>query len=161
MTKITVLSDVKVGKRQPFTLDKFDDFFRLLPDRADSERSWTVDFVERKRHAAREAEPFKRQAAARQQEANRWRDELARLKKAKPKDAAAIAEADERIAAAVKEFRELTARAQAIEDAVYDLKAVNPNKQATRDERTPAELLDLIEQKGREVAEALAVLRGL
>ena len=25
------LSDVKVGKRQPFTLDKFDEFFRLLP----------------------------------------------------------------------------------------------------------------------------------
>lgn len=36
------LSDIKVGKRNPFTIDKFDDFFRLLPDRADSERSWTV-----------------------------------------------------------------------------------------------------------------------
>ena len=37
------LSDIKVGKRTPFTVDKFDDFFRLLPDRADSERSWSVD----------------------------------------------------------------------------------------------------------------------
>jgi type I restriction enzyme M protein len=36
------LSDIKVGKRTPFTLDKFDEFFKLLPDRADSERSWTV-----------------------------------------------------------------------------------------------------------------------
>ena len=36
------LSDVKVGKKTPFTMDKLDDFFRLLPDRADSERSWTV-----------------------------------------------------------------------------------------------------------------------
>lgn len=35
------LSDVKVGKKTPLTLDRFDDFFRLLPDRADSERSWT------------------------------------------------------------------------------------------------------------------------
>jgi type I restriction enzyme M protein len=37
------LSDIKVGKRTPFTIDKFDDFFRLLPARADSERSWSVD----------------------------------------------------------------------------------------------------------------------
>ncbi|MCL2153287.1 MAG: type I restriction-modification system subunit M [Oscillospiraceae bacterium] len=36
------LSDIKVGKRTPFTIDKFDDFFRLLPDRGDSDRSWTV-----------------------------------------------------------------------------------------------------------------------
>lgn len=36
------LSDIKVGKRNPFTLDKFDEFFKLLPERADSERSWTV-----------------------------------------------------------------------------------------------------------------------
>ena len=36
------LSDVKVGKKTPLTLAHFEDFFRLLPDRADSERSWTV-----------------------------------------------------------------------------------------------------------------------
>src|SRR5262245_61603672 len=36
------LSDVKVSKKTPFRLDRFDDFFRLLPERADSERSWTV-----------------------------------------------------------------------------------------------------------------------
>jgi type I restriction enzyme M protein len=36
------LSDVKVGKRSPLTLGHFDEFFRLLPDKADSERSWTV-----------------------------------------------------------------------------------------------------------------------
>jgi type I restriction enzyme M protein len=36
------LSDIKVTKRQPFTVDNFDGFFELLPTRADSERSWTV-----------------------------------------------------------------------------------------------------------------------
>jgi len=36
------LSDIKVGKRAPFTENKFDEFFRLLSDRADSESSWTV-----------------------------------------------------------------------------------------------------------------------
>ena len=50
------LADVKVGKRQPFTIDKFDECFRLLPKRADSERSWTVNFAERKQQATKEAE---------------------------------------------------------------------------------------------------------
>ena len=43
----------------------------------------------------------------------------------------------------------------------HDLKAVNPNKQADDDTRTPAELLDIIEQKGREVAEVVAALRAM
>lgn len=86
------LSDVKVGKKSPLTLDKFEEFFRLLPDRADSERSWAVS-----------------------------REEIERKN--------------------------------------YDLKAVNPNAKANQDTRTPDELLDLIEAKGRVVAEALAALR--
>lgn len=155
------LSDAKVGKRQPFTLDKFDDFFRLLPKRKGSERSWTVDFVARKKKAADDAAPFKKQATAKQQEANRSKEELAELKKAQPAPKQKIAEAELRIAELTKEARELAARAQDIEDAVYDLKAVNPNKQTEEDKRTPGELLDIIEQKGREVAEALAVLRPL
>lgn len=36
------LSDVKVGKKSPLTLAHFEEMFRLLPERADSERSWTV-----------------------------------------------------------------------------------------------------------------------
>ncbi|MHA2641796.1 MAG: HsdM family class I SAM-dependent methyltransferase [bacterium JZ-2024 1] len=36
------LSDIKVGKKSPLMLAHFEEFFRLLPDRADSERSWTV-----------------------------------------------------------------------------------------------------------------------
>ena len=40
------LSDVKVGKRSPLTLARFEEFFRLLPDRADSDRSWTVERAE-------------------------------------------------------------------------------------------------------------------
>ena len=54
--------------------------------------------------------------------------------------------------------RELAVRAQ---EAVYDLKAVNPNKQAEEDPRTPTELLNIIEQKGREVAAAVAALRSM
>jgi type I restriction enzyme M protein len=87
------LSDLKVGKTTPLTLDKFADFFQLLPTRADSEQSWTVTRGE-------------------------------------------------------------------IEAKGYDLKAVNPRAPKNEDTRTPEELIDLIEAKGREVAEALASLRS-
>lgn len=46
------------------------------------------------------------------------------------------------------------------EDSVYDLKSVNPHKKPIVDTRTPEELMDIIEAKGREVAEALAELRS-
>jgi type I restriction enzyme M protein len=59
-----------------------------------------------------------------------------------------------------KEARELRAKAKAIEDAVYDLKAVNPNSQIDEDTRTPEELIKIIEEKGKEVAEALALLKS-
>jgi len=88
------LSDIKVGKKTPLTLDRFEEFFRLLPDRADSDHSWTVT-----------------------------RDE--------------------------------------IERRGYDLKAVNPSAKSTADTRTPEELLEIIDARGREVADAIAVLRGL
>jgi len=88
------LSGVKVGKKSPLTLAHFEDFLRLLPERTDSERSWTVE-------------------------------------------------------------------RQAIEAKGYDLKAVNPHAKHDEDLRTPEELLDLIEAKGKEVAEAVAALRPL
>jgi type I restriction enzyme M protein len=34
---------LKVNKKTPFTRKPIEDFFRLLLDRADSERSWTVE----------------------------------------------------------------------------------------------------------------------
>ncbi|MGD0652501.1 MAG: hypothetical protein ABSA97_15400 [Verrucomicrobiia bacterium] len=46
-----------------------------------------------------------------------------------------------------------------IEDAAYDLKAVNPNAKNEEDTRAPEELLAVIEAKGREVSDALAKLR--
>ena len=36
------LSDLKVTKKQPLTIDRFDDFFALSATRGDSDRSWTV-----------------------------------------------------------------------------------------------------------------------
>ena len=37
------LTDIKVRKKTPLTLKHFEDFMRLVPRRADSELSWTVD----------------------------------------------------------------------------------------------------------------------
>jgi type I restriction enzyme M protein len=68
------LSDLKVRKKSPLTLAHFEEFFRLLPQRADSERSWTVDLDERKRRAAEEARPLRELSAAKAQEAVPWNE---------------------------------------------------------------------------------------
>jgi len=135
------LTDIKVRKKTPLTLKHFDEFLRLLPHRAESDLSWTVDMDERKRLAAEEARPFKEQAQKKAREAAECKD----------KDQAK---------ALTKESKEAAAKGKEIEDAVYDLKAVNPHRKHVVDTRTPEELLDLIEAKGKEITEALAGLRG-
>jgi len=54
-----------------------------------------------------------------------------------------------------------TVEREEIEARGHDLKAVNPNAKRNEDTRTPEELLDIIEAKGKKVAEALAALRVL
>lgn len=154
------LTDVKVRKKSPLMLKHFEDLLRLLPTRADSELSWTVDIDERKRIAAEEARPFKGKAIAKSQQAAQWNEQLKDLKKAKPHDDQAIEKVDAKIKDLTRESKDLAAKAKEIEDAVYDLKAVNPNRKPVVDTRTPEELMDIIEAKGREVAEALAALRS-
>ena len=74
------LSDMKVGKKTPLTLKNFEDFFRLLPERADSERSWTVNIKDRKAEAKRQADPLRAQAAPLDEEANALRNQIKELK---------------------------------------------------------------------------------
>ncbi|MCP4699211.1 MAG: N-6 DNA methylase [Gammaproteobacteria bacterium] len=155
------LSGIKVAKRKPFTLDHFKAFFERLPERADSELSWTVDMMARKEQAAEEAKPFHEQAREKQRHAARWKEKLIGLRKPKPKyrDEDAIAEADAKVKALTKEANALTAKAADIENAVYDLKAVNPHKKTVADTRTPDELIAIIEAKGKEIEAALVLLR--
>jgi len=153
------LSDVKVGKKTPLTLASFEEFFRLLPKRADGELSWSIDIVERKATAAKQARPLREQAEAKSKEADVWADKVKLLKKTKPLDEQAIDAAMATAKQLTEEGRELASKAADIEAAVYDLKAVNPNRKQVVDKRTPEELMELIEAKGREVAEALAELR--
>lgn len=57
-----------------------------------------------------------------------WSERLKELKKGKQRDEAAVAEAEAGVKGVSREAKELFAKAKEIEDAVYDLKAVNPNK---------------------------------
>jgi type I site-specific restriction endonuclease len=52
----------------------------------------------------------------------------------------------------------IEAKAETIENAVYDLKTVNPNAKDLSDKRTPAELISFINEKSKEVESALARL---
>ncbi len=153
------LSDIKVGKKTPFTIDRFAEFFKLLPVRGDSERSWTIDFTARKQKALEEAGPFKTTAREKEQQAAQWKERLGELKKDTPSDKAAIIEVEQKVTELIKAAREQSAKAEEIEDAVYDIKAVNPHAKGEEDTRTPEELLDLIEVKSMEIAEALSALR--
>jgi len=114
---------------------------------------------ERKHNAAEEARPFKEKSTATSQKAAQLSERLKELKKTAPRNSEVIEEAETMIADLTRESRTFAAKAKEIEDAVYDLKAVNPNKKAETDDRTPEDLLDIIETKGREIAEALAILR--
>ena len=153
------LSELKIRKKIPLMLKHFDEFLRLLPTRADSELSWTVDMDARKQTAAAQTRPIKEHATAKSQQAAQWSQRLGELKKAKRLDDKAIEEAQAKFTELTRESRDLAAKAKEIEDAVYDLKAVNPHKKQIVDERTPEQLLNIIETKGKEIADALAVLR--
>lgn len=154
------LSDLKIGKKTPLMLKHFDEFLQLLSVRGDSESSWTVDMDARKRLAAEHARPLKEQATGKGQQAAQWSQRLAELKKAKPRDDEALEDAQDKFAKLSRESRELANKAKEIEDAVYDLKAVNPHKKPVTDGRTTEQLLSIIETKGREIVAALAVLRA-
>jgi type I restriction enzyme M protein len=159
------LSDIKVGKKTPLTLAHFEKFFELLPDRADSERSWTVEFAARSQAALEEAQPFREKAAELRALASRIEDDLTALRKAThprtEKQRDEIASTEAQLKGAVREAREGEGKAIAIENAVYDLKAVNPNRVVEEDTRTPLEIVQAIEEKGREADSALSKLRVL
>ncbi len=155
------LSELKIRKKNPLMLSHFEEFFRLLPTRGDSGLSWTVDMDARKQAATEEARPLKEQATSKGQQAAQWSQRVAELKKARPRDDQAIEGVEARVKELTRESRELAAKAKEIEDAVYDLKAVNPNRKPDVDERTPEQLMEIIEAKGREIVEALAALRSI
>lgn len=59
------LSDLNITKKQPLSLDHFEEFFRLLPERAISERSWRVpiDDVQAKNYDLKAVNPNRKDKA--------------------------------------------------------------------------------------------------
>ena len=155
------LSDVKVGKKSPITLRNFEEFFKLLPKRGDSQQSWTVDFAARQQKALEEARPHREKATELAAQAKTLADEIREKKKSKHPDKAALAALEEKAKALDREAREAQAKADSMEDAAFDLKAVNANRSTVEDKRTPPQLLDFIKQKGAEADAALARLNKL
>jgi type I restriction enzyme M protein len=80
------LSDIKVGKKTPLTIEKFGDFFELLPKRAASQRSWTVT---RKEIEARNFDLKAVNPNARSTEDTRTPEELIALIEAKGREVSA------------------------------------------------------------------------
>jgi type I restriction enzyme M protein len=127
---------------------------------ADSRWSWTVDFAARRAKAREEMQPLLDGAARLKAEVVDLKEQVKRLKKDKAADEVLEAH-DTRIREKDKAARDLESKAAAIDAAVFDLKAVNPNAVATVEERTPAEIIASIDAQGRIVAQALSRLSAL
>lgn len=127
---------------------------------AESRYSWTVDFAGRRAKARAEIQPINEAAAAIKAEVVSLKERLRALKKSKD-----TAEALDALQAEIfqkdKAARELDNQAVAIDAAVFDLKAVNPNAEVVRDDRTPAQIIRSISDHGLLVTQALARLSAL
>jgi type I restriction enzyme M protein len=143
---------------------QFPTFARLLARRAqpeaDSRYSWTIDFAARRQKAREEMEPILAKSSALKEEVIDLKEELKRLKKSK-----AAADKLEKLSADISEkekaARELEAQATAIDAAVFDFKAVNPNTVAKFDARSPSAIIQSIEDCGLVVSQALSRLSAL
>ena len=142
----------------------FPSYARMLAQRGslggNSRHSWTIDFAERRAKARAEMQPLKDQASAIKDEVIDLKERLRRLKKEKAPEAN-IEAIEAQIREKDKAARDLEAQATAIDAAVFDLKAVNPNIVARVDDRAPAQIIKSIQDQGRIVAEALARLNAL
>jgi type I restriction enzyme M protein len=86
------------------------------------------------------------------------KDRLAALRKAVA-DSSEMDLCRAEVLAAEKTGRGAQSKADAIDAAVYDLKAVNPKEVADLDTRTTEEIIDSIEAHGETIRDALARLR--
>ncbi|MBS0463345.1 MAG: N-6 DNA methylase [Proteobacteria bacterium] len=138
----------------------FPSYARALATRGDSRYSWTLDFAARRASAREAMQPLQDKAASIKAAAVDLKEDLKRLKKDKA-DEQQIEALDADIRAKEKAARDLEAGAAAIDAAVFDLKAVNPNAVAMVDERSPGEIIDSIDAQSQIVEQALGRLRGL
>jgi type I restriction enzyme M protein len=142
----------------------FPTFARLLSKRGmpegESRYSWTVDFAGRRSKAREEMQPHLDEADGIKAQVVALKEELKAHKKEKAKSSV-ISALEQQIKAQEKMARDALAKASAIDAAVFDLKAVNPNAVTKVDTRTPAEIIESIEGQGKIVSAALTNLKKL
>jgi type I restriction enzyme M protein len=142
----------------------FPTYARLLAaqgtEAASSRYSWTVDFAARRKRARVEMQPLLEEAERARARAVTLKERLRALKAARVA-VEEIQELEADIRDREKAAREGQSKANAIEAAVFDMKAVNPNAVVKADARSPAEVLQSIEEHGKSVAKALEALRSL
>ncbi len=142
----------------------FPSFARLFLHRktaeAESDFSWTIDFAARKAKARAEMQPHLEAVETQKAAAVHAKETLMALKKANAPEAE-LNEWRTALTGAEKAVREAQAKADAIDAAVYDLKAVNPRARVERDTRPPDEIIESIAKYGRTVETALVKLRTL
>ncbi|MDE3052164.1 MAG: N-6 DNA methylase, partial [Nitrospirota bacterium] len=140
----------------------FPTFARLLAQRdtaeGESDFSWSVDFTARRAKAREDMAPHLAEVEKQKKESVSLKDKIAALKRAKGSERAVEACRDE-LAVVEKASREAQAKADAIDAATFDLKAVNPRARVIRDTRSAVEILTSIEQEGQKVQAALSLLR--
>ncbi|MBI4659983.1 MAG: hypothetical protein HY735_14170 [Verrucomicrobia bacterium] len=119
-----------------------------------------MDIAARRKAAGEEAARIRATANGCRVELGQLEAELRALKR-KPESKSKSDALRQAIRDQEKAIREIEARGQEVEDAVFDLKAVNPNAKSPEDARSSIEILSLVESKGREVQEAVERLRAL
>jgi type I restriction enzyme M protein len=129
-------------------------------DGGESDYSWTVDFAGRRARARDEAAPHLTEVDRQRGVVADVKERLAALRRGGATDTELTA-CQNANAVAEKAAREAQARADVMDAAVYDLKAVNPRARVVRDTRTPTQIIDAIAEHGRAVDAALDRLRDL
>lgn len=143
---------------------QFPSYARLLTHRGtpagESRYSWTIDFAERRKAARAEMQPYLDEAAKLKADAVTFKDKLKALKKLTA-DKEEIEKFELQIKETEKAARDAQAKADEIDAAVFDLKAVNPNVVTKVDNRTPELIISNIEAQGHIVTNAMARLMAL
>ena len=107
------LSDVKMGKKSPMMLAHFEEFFRLLPERGESERSWTVNFEACLQRALEDARPRRENAVAATARAKMLEAAWTTARKAKTRTPEELRALEEDWKAVLREAREAEGKAAA------------------------------------------------
>ena len=142
----------------------FPTFAQLLDHRGtplgESDFSWTVDIAARRAKAREQMAPHLADVARFSDDAVTLKSQASRLRKIGA-DEEKINACRKLISVAERKAREAQANADAIDAAVFDLRAVNPRARVESDVRSPTAIIATIATHERELRSALNRLREL